>query len=57
MLILFYFEKNNGGKILVTWEEPDELEKYIAKLHKAAEILTNENRKLRKQHGIICGKV
>ena len=54
---MFYFEKNNGGKILVTWEEPDELEKYIAKLHKAAEILTNENRKLRKQHGIICGKV
>jgi len=43
--------------VLVTWEEPDELEKYIFKLHKAAEILTNENRKLRKQHSIICGKV
>ena len=41
----------------ITWDDPEELDKYIHKLQKAAEKLTTENRKLRKCHLTVCEKV
>ena len=41
----------------VTWDNPEELEKYIVKLQAASNTLTVENRKLRKQHMNVCDKV
>lgn len=41
----------------ITWDDPEELDKYIHKLQKAAERLTTENRKLRKCHLTVCEKV
>ena len=41
----------------VTWDNPEELEKYIVKLQAATNRLTLENRRLRKQHLIVCDKV
>ena len=41
----------------MTWDNPEELEKYIAKLQAATSRLTVENRKLRKQHMNVGDKV
>uniref|UniRef100_A0A3B4BEW0 Dynein cytoplasmic 2 heavy chain 1 n=1 Tax=Periophthalmus magnuspinnatus TaxID=409849 RepID=A0A3B4BEW0_9GOBI len=49
--------KDSGGKIQITWDNPKELEVYIAKLQTAAEKLSTENRKLRKWHTDFVDKV
>ena len=43
--------------VQVTWDDPEELERYIQKLQKSAERLTSENRRLRKSHYIVQDKV
>nr|XP_026695417.1 cytoplasmic dynein 2 heavy chain 1-like [Ciona intestinalis] len=48
---------SNDGHVLITWDRPEELEEYIGKLQQAADKLTTENRRLRKQHSIICDKI
>ena len=45
------------GRIHITWDKAEELDEYIGKLQAAAEKLTKENRRLRKQHTLICDKV
>lgn len=45
------------GRMRVTWDKPDELEAYIKELQTAAEKLTAQNRRLRKQHNVMCEKV
>ena len=60
MCLLLPASKTNvsgGGGVQVTWDNPDELEKYIAKLQAAADKLTSENRRLRKAHFIVQDKV
>ncbi|KAI8925894.1 dynein heavy chain and region D6 of dynein motor-domain-containing protein [Entophlyctis helioformis] len=37
----------------ITWDSPQELETYIAKLQAAADLLTSENRKFRRYHNIV----
>ena len=55
---MFSGSKKKGEEgVEVTWDNPEELENYIQKLQKAANRLTTENRKLRKQHLNICDKV
>ncbi|XP_068440329.1 cytoplasmic dynein 2 heavy chain 1 isoform X1 [Clinocottus analis] len=49
--------KETGGKLQITWNNPKELEMYIAKLQSAAEKLSTENRKLRKWHTDFIDKV
>lgn len=49
--------KETGGKLQITWDNPKELEVYIAKLQSAAEKLSAENRKLRKWHTDFIDKV
>lgn len=49
--------KDSGGKLQITWDNPKELEVYIAKLQSAAEKLSTENRKLRKWHTDFIDKV
>ncbi|KAM3875467.1 cytoplasmic dynein 2 heavy chain 1 [Diretmus argenteus] len=49
--------KQSGGKLQITWDNPKELEVYIAKLQSAAEKLSTENRKLRKWHTDFTEKV
>uniref|UniRef100_H2M4S9 Cytoplasmic dynein 2 heavy chain 1 n=1 Tax=Oryzias latipes TaxID=8090 RepID=H2M4S9_ORYLA len=49
--------KESGGKLQITWDNPKELEGYIAKLQSAAEKLSTENRKLRKWHTDFIDKV
>ncbi|XP_077984893.1 cytoplasmic dynein 2 heavy chain 1-like [Glandiceps talaboti] len=49
--------KESDGKVQITWDNPEELEAYIAKLQTAADRLTSENRRLRKCHNIVCEKV
>ncbi|KAF7666054.1 hypothetical protein LDENG_00118150 [Lucifuga dentata] len=49
--------KESGGKLQITWDNPKELELYIAKLQSAAEKLSTENRKLRKWHTDFTDKV
>ncbi|XP_022324921.2 cytoplasmic dynein 2 heavy chain 1-like isoform X2 [Crassostrea virginica] len=49
--------KSKGENVEITWDDPEELDKYIHKLQKAAEKLTTENRKLRKCHLTVCEKV
>ncbi|XP_071781183.2 cytoplasmic dynein 2 heavy chain 1 [Centroberyx gerrardi] len=49
--------KESGGKLQITWDNPKELEVYIAKLQSAAEKLSTENRKLRKWHTDFTEKV
>uniref|UniRef100_A0A665UBA6 Dynein cytoplasmic 2 heavy chain 1 n=1 Tax=Echeneis naucrates TaxID=173247 RepID=A0A665UBA6_ECHNA len=49
--------KETGGKLQITWDNPIELEAYIAKLQSAAERLSTENRKLRKWHTDFIDKV
>ncbi|XP_052794024.1 cytoplasmic dynein 2 heavy chain 1-like isoform X3 [Mya arenaria] len=49
--------KVKGEEVQVTWDNPEELEKYIHKLQAAAERLTSENRKLRKCHYTVSDKV
>ena len=56
-LISNVLQISDQGKIHITWDKPDELEEYIRKLQQAAEKLTTENRRLRKQHTDICDKV
>jgi len=46
-----------GEEVQVTWDNPEELEKYIHKLQAAAERLTSENRRLRKCHYTVSDKV
>uniref|UniRef100_A0A7N9ATV1 Cytoplasmic dynein 2 heavy chain 1 n=1 Tax=Mastacembelus armatus TaxID=205130 RepID=A0A7N9ATV1_9TELE len=45
------------GKLQITWDNPKELEVYIAKLQSVAEKLSTENRKLRKWHTDFIDKV
>uniref|UniRef100_A0A3Q3KJ04 Cytoplasmic dynein 2 heavy chain 1 n=1 Tax=Monopterus albus TaxID=43700 RepID=A0A3Q3KJ04_MONAL len=49
--------KESGGKLQITWDNPKELEAYIAKLQSVAEKLSTENRKLRKWHTDFIDKV
>ncbi|XP_024132434.1 cytoplasmic dynein 2 heavy chain 1 [Oryzias melastigma] len=49
--------KESGGKLQITWDNPKELQGYIAKLQSAAEKLSTENRKLRKWHTDFIDKV
>lgn len=49
--------KGEPAGVQVTWEQPEELEAYIGKLQEVAGRLADENRKLRKQHSLICDKV
>ncbi|CAG6004611.1 unnamed protein product [Menidia menidia] len=49
--------KEVGGKVQITWDNPKELEAYIAKLQSSAEKLSTENRKLRKWHTDFIDKV
>ena len=49
--------KAKGDEVLVTWDNPEQLEAYIRKLQAAADRLTTENRKLRKSHNIVSEKV
>ncbi len=48
------FEKiiknSKGSKDQITWDNPEDLERYIQQLQAAAEKLSTENRKLRKLH-------
>lgn len=53
----FIGSKSKGENVEITWDDPEELDKYIHKLQKAAEKLTTENRKLRKCHLTVCEKV
>uniref|UniRef100_H2ZEZ6 Cytoplasmic dynein 2 heavy chain 1 n=1 Tax=Ciona savignyi TaxID=51511 RepID=H2ZEZ6_CIOSA len=48
---------SGDGRVHITWDRPEELEEYITKLQQAADKLTTENRRLRKQHNVICDKV
>ena len=41
----------------MTWDNPEELQRYIKKLQAAAETLTTENRKLRRCHITVSEKV
>jgi dynein heavy chain 2 len=41
----------------ITWENPKDLENYVAKLQFAAEKLTSENRRLRNYHSIVVDHV
>nr|CAB3240329.1 cytoplasmic dynein 2 heavy chain 1-like [Phallusia mammillata] len=45
------------GRVHITWDKENDLEEYIGKLQNAADKLTTENRRLRKQHTVICDKV
>lgn len=54
---LFIGSRAKGENVEITWDDPEELDKYIHKLQKAAERLTTENRKLRKCHLTVCEKV
>ena len=49
--------KSKGDGVLVTWDQPNELETYIEKVQSAANRLTSENRKLRKCHFTVADKV
>ncbi|KAK2847119.1 hypothetical protein Q5P01_010118 [Channa striata] len=49
--------KESGGKVQISWDNPKELEVYIAKLQSVAEKLSTENRKLRKWHMDFIDKV
>ncbi|XP_018422828.1 PREDICTED: cytoplasmic dynein 2 heavy chain 1 [Nanorana parkeri] len=44
-------------KARITWDNPKELQSYIEKLQNSAELLSTENRKLRKKHTDFCEKV
>lgn len=49
-----HFEKliktQKGSKDQITWDNPEDLERYIQQLQAAAEKLSTENRKLRRLH-------
>ncbi|XP_034023634.1 cytoplasmic dynein 2 heavy chain 1 [Thalassophryne amazonica] len=49
--------KESGSKVQITWDNPKELEVYIAKLQSAAEKLSIENRNLCKWHADFTEKV
>ncbi|XP_062329494.1 dynein cytoplasmic 2 heavy chain 1 [Osmerus eperlanus] len=49
--------RESGGKLHITWDNPKELEVYIAKLQSSAERLSTENRKLRRWHTDFTEKV
>ena len=49
--------KEKDNKVQITWDNPEELEKYIGKLQASAERLTTENRRLRKWHFTVSDKV
>ncbi|KAJ8280434.1 hypothetical protein GJAV_G00054510 [Gymnothorax javanicus] len=49
--------RESGSKLQITWDNPKELEVYIAKLQSSAERLSTENRKLRKWHTDFTEKV
>ncbi|KAL3878520.1 hypothetical protein ACJMK2_030860 [Sinanodonta woodiana] len=49
--------KSKGEDVMVTWDNPEELERYIQKLQESANRLTTENRRLRKCHNTVCEKV
>ena len=49
--------KSKGDGVQVTWDNPEELERYIQQLQAAADRLTSENRKLRKCHLVVSDKV
>lgn len=50
-------KNKDGSGTVVTWDDPDELERYIRKLQEAANKIMAENRRLRKQHFVVCEKV
>ena len=43
----------SDGKIKVNWDAPKELQAYIAKLQKATEAFSSENRRLRNSHSVL----
>jgi len=49
--------KSKGDVVQVTWDNVEELDAYIAKLKKAADQLSIENRQLRRCHFNISDKV
>ena len=49
--------KTKGDAVQVTWDNVEELGKYIEAVKKAAEQLSTENRQLRRCHYNICDKV
>jgi len=53
----FIGSKSKGDVVQVTWDNVEELEAYIAKLKKAADQLSIENRRLRRCHFDISDKV
>ena len=50
-------EAGKSGKVVITWDNPAEVEKYIQKLQTSAEKLTGQNRKFRKMHAQITDTV
>lgn len=45
--------ENTKDSSVITWDSPEELETYILKLQEAADMLTSQNRRLRKYHETI----
>ena len=50
-------QKGQDGAPMVTWNDPDQLEKYIGMVQEAAQNMMNEIRTLRKFHLGICDKM
>ena len=50
-------QKGQNGVNQITWNDPEELEKYIARAQEAAQGIMNEIRSLRKVHLAICDKM
>lgn len=49
--------KATGHAVSITWEDPQELERYVSRLQAVADKLMTDNRRLRKCHNVICDKV
>ena len=45
------------GHMQITWDSPEELEEYVGRLKTAAEHLTSQNRRLRRSHSLLVGRV
>ena len=48
---------DKGDRVQITWDDPQELERYIGRLQAVADKLMTENRRLRKCHAVIGDKV
>lgn len=44
LMLILVGSKSKGNDVMVTWDNPEELEAYIGKLQAAADRLTSENR-------------